>query len=156
MKYDIQVTQCRRDTIEATLKAQANQGWQLVSCWPEADKIIGVFQRPLPENATVVAAPEKQVDSSERAVPAKSSANTFPFSLDTVLKSAISEPIKSRQTRHILSVKKLAESYCISSTDMLSLLEKLGLDVNPLAHQGYNMWLYQGKSGWYVNAEKSA
>lgn len=156
MKYDIQVTQCRRDAIEETLKAQANQGWQLVSCWPETDQIIGVFQRPLHENATVVAAPEKQMLSSERAVPVKSSTKALPFSLDTLLKSAISEPIKSRQSRHILSVKKLAESFCISSTDMLSLIQKLGLDVNPLAHQGYQIWLYQGKSGWYVNAEKSA
>ena len=42
MAYEIRVVEGERPAIEATLNESANEGWQLVSCWPEGKKVVGV------------------------------------------------------------------------------------------------------------------
>ncbi len=153
MPYDIQVVECDRQAAEQALKKQANQGWQLVSCWPEAEKVIAVFQRPLPHPAemppTQIAAAHVTAPDAPAAVRAETSAPT----LDEVLALTIAAPTRSGTSRHVLSVAGLATSQSQTSPDMLAALHALGLTTDSKKHRGHRIWLYQGKSAWFVNAE---
>ena len=159
MAYEIRVVEGERPAIEATLNESANEGWQLVSCWPEGKKVVGVFQRlegvsssRLPE------APKAAPTPSPTSAPA-------PVTLEAVLAACLHLPLKENEKgvkfREGISVAQFAKQHGVTKEAMLAALEKLGLkakkDENDKKYRtfvkGYSLWLKQGGrfAAWYVD-----
>ena len=45
MPYEIRVITSSASALQKDLSGPAAEGWQLVSCWPEKEKVVAVFQR---------------------------------------------------------------------------------------------------------------
>ncbi len=162
MAYEIRVVEGRRPTIETMLNELAGEGWQLVSCWPEGEKVVGVFQRP--EGVSSSRPPEAPKSAP---VPSPASAPT-PVTLETVLAACLEMPLtkndKGVEFRDGLSVAQFARQRGASKDDMLATLQGLGLKAKKDDDKGYAvrvgghaLWLKQsGKhAAWYVNSAES-
>jgi hypothetical protein len=161
MAYEIRVVDARRPTIEATLNESAREGWHLVSCWPEGEKVVGVFQRPAEDSS--IHPPE-----APKANPSPA-ADSTPVTLETVLAACLEMPLtkndKGVEFRSGLSVAQFAKQRGVSKDDMLAILQRLGLKAKKddadkgyaVRVGGHAIWLKQsGKhAAWYVNSAES-
>lgn len=154
MKYDIQVIECERAAAELTFNNHAHQGWQLVSCWPEEDKIVGVFQRPLSDDAEKPTPPIAIPDIAASKRPAIVSPTASLPTLDEIVALTVAAPVRRGTSCHVLPVGTLATSSSQTEEDLLAALRALGLTTTHIAHRGHRIWLYKGKSTWFINAEK--
>ena len=164
MAYEIRVVEGERPEIERTLNESAIEGWQLVSCWPEGKKVVGVFQRP----AAQASDQGSLKSASERAKPAPlPSAPASPaITLEDVLAACLAVPLtknkKGESFRGGLSVAQFAKQHGVTKESMLSDLQNLGLkakkDENDKKYRKFvkghsSLWLRQaGQHGaWYVD-----
>lgn len=166
MTYEIKVLECSRKDAESKLKSLAAQGWQLVSCWPENDKLVAVFQRAgAAQAATPTQGPQPTSVHAPAPLPA-TPAEPAPLTLETVRDACIAMPTvtdpKTGGTFHEgLSVAKFAKEHGMTKDAMLEALRGLGLnskqneaDKKYVTFVGdHSLWLKQaGKHGaWYVN-----
>jgi len=159
MSYEIRVVEGERPTIEATLNKTADEGWQLVSCWPEASKVVAVFQRLAGVSSNLT--PE----TAKAAPPPIAKGGNTPVTLETVLAACLEMLLTKNETgiafRGGLSVAQFAKQQGVSKENMLATLQQLGLkakkDDNDKKYRTfvtgrYSLWLKQaGKhAAWYV------
>ena len=140
-----------KQSAETEFDDLAAAGWTLVTCWPEGDKIQGVFQKiPFPNQL-------KKETLSE--IPAKELQNGP--DLDALINEVMAiAPIKPGFP-HSLSVSTFAKNRGCKSVEMLAHLRHLGLKTKKddpkdyiLVHnEKYNVFLKQWKSAFFINVQ---
>lgn len=163
MAYEIRVVEGKRPSIEETLNKQAGKGWQLVSCWPEKENIIGVFQKPT-KTPSVSLQPSLTPNADAPPSPSESS-TSLSLTLDEILAACQATPIKKdakgNSFHEGLSVAQFAKKKGVTSEIMLDALMGLGLNKKKdKDDKGYMKFLKGGDSlylkqsgkykAWYV------
>jgi hypothetical protein len=159
MAYEIRVVEGGRSTIEKTLNETASEGWQLVSCWPEKENVVGVFQRPAVVSSS-------RPPEAPKSAPAPSPASApMPITLEIVLAACLAMPLKKSdkgvEFREGISVAQFASQQGVTKEAMLNTLQELGLKAKKEENdknyavfvKNHALWLKQaGKhAAWYVN-----
>ena len=165
MAYEIRVVEGERPAIEATLNESANEGWQLVSCWPEGKKVVGVFQR-------LEGVSSSRLPEAPKAAPTPSPKTALtPVTLETVLAACLVMPLKTTDDKGVefyegLSVEQFANQHGVTKEAMLAALQKLDLKAKKdkgdkkyrkFIGRDHSLWLTQeGKAAeWEVRIAKS-
>ena len=158
MSYKIRVVECARSNAERDLNASGSQGWQLVSCWAEKEKLVAVFQRPSD------ASPRNAVEKITQPIPVEippDEEDEEGVTLEDVLEACLAKPPSKPDFPHGVSVSALAKAHSTDAEALLAVLRALGLKSKDddakrysTSFEGYSLWLNQAANGgWFINAK---
>lgn len=156
MNYQIKVIECEPSGLESALNQPASEGWQLMSCWPDAQRVRAVFQR----EAVAGSEPPATRPADQAAPPRQHSMPPDAALLDAVIEACRNQPQATGKNGKPLppsiGLAKLAKEWGVKAPQIREKLQKLGVkenvaNVSDHCHTRTYIWLY----GNFVNIREA-
>lgn len=164
MSYQIKVIDCQSAELATALNKPASEGWELISCWPDGERIRAVFQRQTnPASAPPVTRPVAKATPPVPPTPPAAAESSIPPDaklLDAVIVACRDQPPKVKDGKPLppgIGLAKLGKEWGMSADKVRAKLQKLGVKEKgevtskDHVHKGFFIWT----SGNFVNIREA-